>query len=148
MKKITYTDSGAKRLNKLHEELHNKIEQDIRDSKYNIGEDFIEVTASDVDDIGNRFRLIRRNKSSLIRPMVPFVTIALGIIISIYGIYYESIVQFIKEGNTFRILIVMYGFIMILMGIFYIFFLKIRKSREKASLEKIASRKLLDRMMS
>jgi len=145
MKDIKYTDTAQERLDRLYLEFKDQIEDYIRSTKYNLGDDFIEVTASDIEEIRRRIRIIRPYKSTYSRSMIMYLSIVFGVILMIFGIYYDSIMAIFKEGNPVRLFATLYGLLMIIFGVFYLFIFKQRKNKENAYFEKMERDRIIKR---
>ena len=139
-KEIIYTEASVKKLEVVIEDLKKRMEQDIFDSKYYLGEENIEITASDIEDIYRRIRIIRKDNKSysskrmmkLIIPLYFFV----GVFTMFFGIFYDQIQYIIYEKPTSLILI-LGGFVCSLFsGVMYLF------SRQRENERKEIERKM------
>ena len=63
-KKIIFTDSAKMRLEKLHIDIDAQIETYLKDRKNVPGDDFIEITASDIDELSYRLKIIRPTRTN------------------------------------------------------------------------------------
>lgn len=143
MKEIKYTATAKDRLDHLHAELNEKIEDYIRTSKYNIGEDFIEVTASDIEEIKRRIKILKPLKPNFSSSLLIYFSIAMGAILTFIGIFYDWIIKIFYEGDTTRIILISYGLLMLLFGLFYLLIFRQRKLREKAYYDKMEFDKIM-----
>lgn len=113
-KKIKYTDSASAKISSVLINLKERIEEDIRDSKNYPGEDFIEITASDIEDTYQRINL--RSKQSknylrnrMVKQILP-IYFVLGILMTIYGLLYDQITELITT-NSSKLYIIFAGFL-------------------------------------
>lgn len=145
MKEIIYTDTARERLQYLHNKIDNQIEDYFRSTKYNLGDDFVEITASDIEDVGRMLKIIRPYKSTYMKSFLVYFFIVIGALLTIFGIFYDSIIDLFKEGNTVRLLLILYGFGLVLSGIFYRFIIKQRKTEERIHLESLRRKDIIEK---
>lgn len=140
-KKIIYTDSAKSRYEKLNSEIREKIEEYIRSNKNVPGDEFIEVTASDLDDLSNRIRIIQTNKTPFKFMIVIFYGIA-GIVMTTAGLVYDSFEELFLK-NPERLMFIAMGIILTSFSASYYYVLRQRELREKEYLYKDSYRKYL-----
>lgn len=90
-KQIIYTDAATKRLNELHDKLKADIEDELRERKNVPGDETVEVTGSDVDDLANSMRLSffeRQQARLLMRDLIVKMYLAIGILTLAAGLLY------------------------------------------------------------
>lgn len=131
MKNIVYTDSANQKLATLHKEFDIKIEQYFRESKYSLGDEFIEVTASDIDEITNRIRIIKPNRQLFSRDLMVYMSIVVGTITTIVGFIYPYLTSFLENITSTQLFIILYGLSLTILGILYLFLNKIKRNKEK-----------------
>ena len=142
-KKIFYTDSAKERLEKFHTEINQRIDKYLYERKYIPGEDFIEATASDIEEISNNIRFIKPSKTSL-RKLIPATYAIMGILLVIFGLLYDDIRKLIENQPT-RLIFIISGLVMFFLGYFYLFLLNSREKREKSEIGLSAeNKKVLD----
>lgn len=127
IKKIIYTESAKDRLSKFYLDVENQLEDYLRDRKFVPGDDFIEVTASDIDEAAYKFRFVRPLKTNT-RKLIPVVYSIMGLIMTITGLYYEQI-RILLEGNPVRLIFIISGITMLFIGWFYLYYLRIRDNK-------------------
>lgn len=128
-KKIIYTESAKARLDQFHIEVDRQLEDYFRDRKFVPGDDFIEVTGMDIDEVANRFRFIRPTRTS-VRSLIPAIYTFFGVTMTLIGLFYEQIVHLI-QGNPVRLVFIISGIFMVLVSWFYLYYMKIREHREE-----------------
>lgn len=135
-KEIIYTESAIKKLDVIVADFKQKIESDISKFKDYPGEDNIEITAADIENVYNRVRFVRRSgykSNSIIKIIFPLYFI-IGIFIMLFGLFYEEIQYLIHESPT-RLAIVLSGFLLSLVsGALY--YLMIQKEKERKENER------------
>jgi len=133
-KSIIYTDTAQKKLDKILIEFKNKIEEDIRLSKNYPGEELIEITASDVEETSERFYLEEKNskiaaKNRLLKRILPIYVI-LGVFLMLFGLFYSEVNDLLlNEPN--RLIYVLIGFILVLVGVAYYYSILQKESESK-----------------
>ncbi len=138
-KSIIYTESANYKIESILEEFKLKIEEDITERKDYPGEEIIEITASDIEKTYSRVRLLRAYSkvsqfSKMTKLVIP-IYFALGIVVMIYGLFYEDIQEIIKNSPE-RLMIILGGFIISLTtGTFYLL-QKQRDSERKKELNR------------
>ena len=123
-KEIIYTDASLKKLESVTEDLKKRMERDIYDSKYYLGEENIEITASDIEDVYRRIRIMRKDNKSFASKRLTKLIIPLyfftGIFIMLFGMFYEQIQYMIYESPK-SLLFILVGFLCSLVsGIMYL----------------------------
>lgn len=129
-KKIIYTESANQRLEKFHIEVGQEIEKYFQERKFVPGDDFIEITASDIDEIANRFRITRPIKTYSIKSLIPIVYTTMGLIMTFIGIFYDQFKK-ILEGDPKRLAFIAGGIFMVFISWTYMYLLKMREKREQ-----------------
>jgi hypothetical protein len=128
--KILYTDSGKDAIDKYFEEQKKQLEKIISEEKYVLGDEFVEITASDIKSYNEQLfqqkrKADRRKKSQVISIIYGLI----GIIMSFLGLLYPIIIEML-EDNPIQFLVTTLGLLMtILGGCFYI----ITKKRKNES---------------
>lgn len=131
-KKIFYTDSAKERLEKFHTEISQRIDKYLYERKYIPGEDFIEVTASDIEEISNNIRFIKPTKTSL-RKLIPATYAIMGILLVVFGLLYDDIRKLIENQPT-RLVFIISGLVMFFLGYFSLFLLNSKEKLEKTEI--------------
>jgi len=110
-KRIVYTPAAKERLDKLREKVDREIDNALREQGYIPGEQVLEVTASDVEDVARSMRIIfstdqeRRREQQLL--LLSAYTI-FGFITLLIGVFYRDI-QALYTSDPLRALIVTSG---------------------------------------
>ncbi|MBN2086855.1 hypothetical protein JW758_00765 [Candidatus Peregrinibacteria bacterium] len=120
MKKIvqfTYTDSAKKELKKFQSKQKEIIESIIKNKKYIHGDNFIEITGSDIQDMEELIKISDTNKKNklIMRKIIISIYLLVGFSMFSIGIFYDYIVEEILN-NPIRSMLVLTGFIMIMVS--------------------------------
>jgi hypothetical protein len=100
VKRIAYTQAGEDRLAKLHRAIGNQIEQALRERKFVPGDEQIEITGSDVDELARSMRVdffSRFDQRRMFRRVVIGFYFLLGILTTIAGLFYHYFLDLIKN---------------------------------------------------
>jgi hypothetical protein len=128
-KKIVFTDSANMRLEKLHMDLNAQIEQYLRDRKNVPGDDFIEVTASDIDELSYRIRIIRPSRANM-KQVILYIYAIIGIITTIVGLFFNQIKNILFEDKE-RLIIITVGLTFSLAALLAAFMNKTKEKKEQ-----------------
>lgn len=135
--RATYTDAAKQELERFLGHQKDTIESMILEKKAIFGDDFIEITASDIKEAGDRIRPIYmypskyRNASQLI---ITKLYVAAGILMMIGAFFYDDIHQLLTGNKTQSLLFLMGAFMVILGGVFN-YWLKLRRQRLEERLD-------------
>ncbi|WP_444666778.1 hypothetical protein [Flavobacterium columnare] len=141
-KKVIFTDSAKVRLEKLHTDIDLQIENYLRDRKNVPGDDFIEVTASDIDDLSYRIRIIRPNKSSS-RQLILLLYGAMGLLSTLIGLFYSEIKTILFEDKE-RLIFFVVGLTFSSVSFFLYYLTQTRERKEKEILDYEKEKRKLD----
>jgi hypothetical protein len=129
-KTIVLTDAAHDRLDKLYAKLRLDIEKELRERLYVPGDDTVEVTASDVDELAHRLKVVFPTREyygrSSIR-LLPRVYLAMGIITFLAGLFYPYL-ESLRDNPTQAALVVT-GLLMSVASILMFQWLKQRDAR-------------------
>jgi hypothetical protein len=128
-KKIVFTDSAKIRLEQLHLKIDEQITDYIKDRKNVPGDDFIEITASDIDEVSHRLRIIRPSKTMSIQLTI-YLYATIGITTTFVGLFYRDIQQIAMEDHK-RFIIMASGFILTVLSALLSFMTKIREKKNQ-----------------
>lgn len=128
-KKIIYTETAKERLEKFHMEVNQEMERYLQDRKYVPGDDFIEVTASDIDEIAYRFRIERPSRTS-IKTLIPIVYSIVGVVMTVIGVFYNQLTTLL-QGDPKRLIFITSGLVMLLASWFYLYLIRIKERRNE-----------------
>lgn len=131
--KIQLTSSGEQRLESLNAEIKELVLNNIKNAKYAPGDDFIEVTASDIEKVANRLKIIQPQKSQIRQLLILSYSI-LGVLLTIIGFFYEQFKDILSDDPTRLMLVVMGLFLTFFSGFFSIY-LKQKQKQEKELLD-------------
>lgn len=140
-KKIIYTESAEIRFKKLNSEIKEKIEDYVRENKNVPGDEFIEVTANDLDEVSKRIRIVSVNKNQL-KYLVMVTYSIFGVILTITGLFYDDIMSLLKNSPE-RILLIFVGIFLTGFSVYYYYLVKQRELREREILYKDVYRNIL-----
>jgi hypothetical protein len=129
-KNIIYTESAKQRLEKFHLEINEEVERYFQERKFVPGDEFIEVTASDIDEIAQRFRISRPIRTNPIKTLIPIVYTIVGLLLTGLGLFYEQF-KSILEGDPKRLVFIGSGIFMIGLSWAYVYIIKSRERREQ-----------------
>ncbi|MBP5983552.1 MAG: hypothetical protein KAZ91_02775 [Candidatus Fonsibacter sp.] len=136
-KSIIYTESASKKIESILNNFKQRLEEEIKDSKNYPGEESIEITASDIEEIYER--VIIRNKWSksharikMIRLVLP-IYFLMGIALVFYGFFRDEIQQLIYKDKS-SLMYILIGFIISLTTGAMFYLLKQRESENKRDL--------------
>jgi len=135
-KKIIFTDSAKMRLERLHIDIDAQIEAYLKDRKNVPGDDFIEITASDIDELSYRLRIIKPTRTNT-KHLILFVYAVIGMISTIIGLFYTQIKIIIFEDKV-RLMFIVFGLSLMAIAFVmsYLFKLKERKENELLDYER------------
>lgn len=129
-KKVVFTDSAKMRLEKLHLDINSQIENYIRDRKNVPGDDFIEVTASDIDELSYLLRIVRPFKTNS-RQLILYIYAITGVVTTLIGLFYDQILLLLESENKTRLLLILGGLIFSSAAFFLMYIFKIKERRER-----------------
>ena len=129
-KKIIYTETAKQRFEKFHIEINEEVERYFQERKFVPGDDFIEITASDIDEVAQRFRISRPVKTNSVRTLIPVVYTTMGVILTIIGLFYDQF-KTILEGDPKRLIFIGGGLFMIFISWTYLYLIKTREKKEQ-----------------
>jgi len=129
-KKIIYTETAKQRFEKFHIEINEEVGRYFQERKFVPGDDFIEITASDIDEVAQRFRISRPVKTNSVRTLIPVVYTTMGLILTIIGLFYDQF-KTILEGDPKRLIFIGGGLFMIFISWTYLYLMKTREKKEQ-----------------
>lgn len=118
--KLLYTDSANERMDVLFHDLRKEIERYFIDRKYVYGDEKVEITSSDVEELSKRIVIKKPNKKSSIK-LILITYSFLGILITLTGLFYEDISFIINSDNKFRFTMIVTGLMLTLFSYVYYF---------------------------
>lgn len=129
-KKVIYTESAKEKLKNLHVSLDERFEDYFQNEKYVPGDDFIEITASDVLILESRIRIAKERKTTnySARLLLQLYFI-LGVLALIVGLYYEKF-QAIISGDKDRIILIASGAMLIIVSSLLNYYVRLKEKRE------------------
>jgi hypothetical protein len=110
-KDIRYTDPALESIEKAQKKYKEELESIIRDQKYIPGEEFVEITASDIERATRQVIFVSKRKSDF-RGLILEVYMVLGIFTVVLGLFYEQI-RHMMENNPTQFMLVIAGATMI-----------------------------------
>jgi hypothetical protein len=126
--KIQLTSSGEQRLESLNSEIKELVIDSIKKAKYAPGDDFIEITASDIEKVANRLKIIQPQKSQL-RQLLLMTYSILGIFLAIVGFFYEQFVSVLTD-NPKRLMFIVSGLLLTFLSGVLSIYLKQKQKQE------------------
>lgn len=128
---IVYTESGRAELDAFLMEQKRVLEQVISERKYVIGDQLLEITASDIKQSASSIRAIRKSTYRFDSiQMATKLYLVVGVATALYGLFYTQIREMF-HGDPKRVLIVGAGVAMILVSIVMNMMLSARIQRMK-----------------
>jgi cytochrome c biogenesis protein CcdA len=132
-KKIIYTESGLKAMDTYLASKKAKIEEDIVEKKYVMGDEEIEIAANDINDYEeNVYYRDKVNKKYKVLKMLLQVYLLIGLLFIIIGISYSALIKMINE-NPLQFMLILIGLILIFISAIL---LSSINNKEKMSLKK------------
>ena len=110
-KDIRYTEPAQEAIERAQKKYKEELESIIRDQKYVPGDDFVEITASDVERATNQVRFVSKGKSES-HELILEVYMVLGVFTVALGLFYEQI-RFMVQNSPARFMLVVAGATMI-----------------------------------
>ena len=96
--RINYTDVAKDRLQKLNEGISEKLQDMLIDRKSIPGEQIIEITGSDVEELARSLRIVTRSeRDTTYRSFLLRLILVIGILIALFGLFYENIVLLLLD---------------------------------------------------
>ena len=111
--KVVLTPAAEESLNKLSSRYRELLIARAKRARYIPGEDFIEITASDIIRAHNR----PHSGRSIYNELLPIITIFASAAMFLYGVFYESIRMLIFQDPA-RLLYTLLGIIGFVLGLF------------------------------
>lgn len=128
-KKIIYTDTAKQRFEKFHLEINDEVERYFQERKFVPGDDFIEITASDIDEVAQRFRITRPIKTNIANKLIAILYTAFGIVLILIGLFYDDF-KTIIEGDPKRLAFIAGGLFMTLISWIYLHIIRLKERKE------------------
>ena len=113
--KITYTKTGTEQLELLKDDYVMLLEKEIRRRKYVPGDEFIEITASDLKQASQFIKIYLPRRTSMLK-LASFMYLVLGILMVLGGLFYNELRAAMLEDPT-RAAIVLGGVMLSLISI-------------------------------
>lgn len=131
--KVTYSNSGTVELDRFLQKRKEELEQLLRREKYVLGDEELEITASDIVEAEHNFRAIKSTRGTLQLNRLKFflrLYLFAGIGMLVVGFFYQDIRE-ILTGDPIQKLLVVAGFTFSLFSIVATYYLKERTTRRK-----------------
>ena len=144
--KIQLTSSGEQRLESLNSEIKELVIENIKRAKYAPGDDFIEITASDIERVANRLKIIQPQKSQL-RQLLLLTYSILGALLAIVGFFYEQFVSVLTDNPT-RLMFVLSGLLITFLSAVLSIYLKQKQKQENELLNAEIEKKKISEIYS
>lgn len=129
---IKYTTAAIQQIEKFKLEQAKKLEQLIVENKKFPGSDFIEITASDIQEEAKRFLYQKPKLKSDLRYLLVYAYFIIGIGLMLFGFFYEEIIN-IWFYHPEQALYIITGFFMTVMSGFLFRFVKNKEKRRNDS---------------
>jgi len=138
-KKVIYTDSANERLELLFYDLRKKINNHFLEKKYVFGDDQIEVTASDIEEVSKRIKLFVPKRRSSVQ-LILIIYSVLGVFIFFFGLFYGEIKNIIESGGSFRFAIIISGILLTVFSVIYLYYRNMITSRQEVGVSSDSSK--------
>lgn len=131
--KIVYTKSAQERLNRLNKDIEQRVTDYIKMRKFVPGDDFIEITASDIEDVWKRITIIPPQKSQF-RQLILFIYAVMGIVLTLFGLFYSNFTTLIQDEPN-RLMVITIGLTLSMFSVLFSFYLNAKQKKEKELLQ-------------
>lgn len=139
---IKYTESAKDELEMFHRRQQKNLENIVKQEKYVFGDDIVEVTASDIRQAERQFVVLEER--SLYRypasSMLFKVYLILGILMTVFGLFYDKIIYIYGE-NPKQFMMIAMGVLITLFSFFGNYLLKLKIERRRRYEEMIRKEK-------
>jgi uncharacterized membrane protein len=127
--KIIYTESAMEELERFQKQRKDELELFLKNKKYIFGDDIVEITASDIREADNFFKVVEFSKTKLpLTNMLLKVYLIGGFAMVILGLFYPTIMQMLDRNPT-QLALVIGGLTLSLVSFFGIYYLRFREER-------------------
>lgn len=123
---IKYTNAALEQLEKFKLDQAKKLEDLIIESKRFPGADFIEITASDIQEEARRFTYHKPALKNQVRYLIIYVYFVIGIGLMLFGFLYQDIIN-IWQNQPKQGLFILMGFTMTVMSGILFFYIRYRE---------------------
>lgn len=123
---IKYTNAALEQLEKFKLDQVKKLEDLIVENKRFPGVDFIEITASDIQEEARKFTHFKPAIKTQIRYLVIYVYFVTGIGLMLFGFLYNDIID-IWKNQPIQGLYILMGFIMTIISSILFFYIRYRE---------------------
>lgn len=123
---IKYTNAALEQLEKFKLDQVKKLEDLIVENKRFPGADFIEITASDIQEEARKFTYRKPEIKNQLRYLVIYTYFVIGIGLMLFGFLYQDIINIWKNQPKQGLYILM-GFIMTVMSGILFFYIRYRE---------------------
>lgn len=96
-KNLVLTDAAIARLEQAVSEYKTAVEEALAEYRYTPGEDNIEITASDLEEVLSGMRVVNRRRS-VARDLVLRIYLAIGVVLTTVGVLYGRLSAFFSEA--------------------------------------------------
>jgi hypothetical protein len=127
--KVIYTKSAQNELERFHSIKEKQLEDIIKREKYVLGDDVIEITASDIKKAEKQFYIAESNFKRPLTSMLLKVYSVLGLLMIIGGLFYNELKAFL-EGDPIQQMLVLSGLGLSIASLFANYFLKLKRQRQ------------------
>jgi len=123
MTNIIYTETANKKLDELQSRYREEMERILLSKNLIPGDDFVEITASDIDEVSKYFKFVRPVRNS--RYLILIIYFILGLIATIGGLFYDDF-RHIIENRPMQAMIILFGLIMMIASFVGYFYFRVR----------------------
>ncbi len=127
--KVIYTDSGRQALEAFKVHQAKELEKAICSRKYVFGDETVEITASDVKELSEMQGLpVFLARKWIAVQSVLWLYIIIGLLISLFGIYFQEI-SMIYRNNPVQLILIIFGLVFSILS--YILLIRIQARQQK-----------------
>ena len=127
--KIVYTEAGKNAVDKYLEDQKNQLEKEISEGKYVLGDDEVEITASDIKSyIDHEFYNKRKTEYKKRLSNILEIYIFIGVIMTTAGVFLPILIEMIEDNLMQFILTIMGSMFVIIAGFSWLYLHKKSKN--------------------
>lgn len=127
-RRIQYTESGQNRLDEFYADLRKQVDDELRQSKFVPGDDLIEVTGSDVDELKKSMRITFLGSSTrrfMMTEMLTRAYLLIAIVLAAAGVFYPYLDTILQ--NPMQFILIGTGVGMGLMSLVMNYYIRMRR---------------------
>ncbi|MGC9458299.1 hypothetical protein [Vibrio genomosp. F10] len=134
--KVIYTESGSQALENYQSLRKRELEEFLQKEKYVFGDDFVEITATDIKNAEKEITYVKSNRRTSLPLTATLLKVYMftGFVMVLVGVFYEQIMELIYGGATQQMVFILGGVVLSLVsGLAHYF---IQKRDERRAMQK------------